>query len=168
VNRPLSASQRERTDRQLDATYEVFTGRVAEGRKLPIEKVLDVARGRVWSGSDAVNLGLVDELGGLERAMEIAVELSGAPPGTRARPKRIPPKPGPLARLRPREPISSDDLPAAAGAGSGAGVGFDVGSGGKALALPLVGGARAQAAAIFFRHQVMLHLGCDPRNYWLP
>jgi protease IV len=184
VNRALSPSQRERTDRQLDATYKVFTERVAEGRGLPIEKVLDVARGRVWSGSDAVNLGLADELGGLERAMEVAVELSGAPPGTRARPKRIPPKAGPLARLRPREPISSDDLPAAAGVEGGAGAdlgiggvggvggvsggGFDLGAGGKALVSPLLGEARAHAAAIFFRHQVMLHLGCDPGNYWLP
>ncbi|HXW78352.1 MAG TPA: signal peptide peptidase SppA [Acidimicrobiales bacterium] len=155
VNHPLSPSQRQRTNLQLDRTYKVFTERVAAGRGLPIEKVLDVAKGRVWSGADAVSLGLVDELGGLERAMALALELSGEPPGTRARPKRIPPRPGPLARVRPREPISSDDLPAAAGVG------------GK-LAFAVGGEARAQAAAIFSGHQVMLHLGWDPRNYWLP
>ena len=168
VNRTLSSSQRERMDRQLDATYKVFTERVAEGRKLPIEKVLDAAKGRVWSGADAVSLGLVDELGGLERAMALALELSGAPPGTRARPKRVPPRPGLLARLRPREPISSDDLPAAAAAAAGFDGGVGVGSVVKSLAFPLGSEARAQAAAIFSRHQVMLHLGWDPRNYWLP
>jgi protease IV len=156
VNRALSVPQHQRIDLQLDSTYKVFTERVAEGRQLPIEKVLELAKGRVWSGADAMNLGLVDELGGLERAMALAVELSGAPAGTRPRPKRIPPKPGPLARLRPREPVSSDDLPAAAGAG------------GRTLALPLGHEARAQAVAIFARHQLMLHLGRDPKSYWLP
>jgi protease IV len=156
VNRALSPSQRQRTDLQLDSTYKVFTERVAAGRDLPTEKVLEVAKGRVWSGADAVSLGLVDELGGLERAMALALELSGAPPGTRARPKRIPARPGLLARVRPREPISSDDLPAAASAGTGG------------LAFPRGSEVRAQAAAIFSGHQVMLHLGWDPRSYWLP
>ncbi|MGD0085299.1 MAG: signal peptide peptidase SppA, partial [Acidimicrobiales bacterium] len=73
VNRALSAAQRQRTDAELDNTYDVFTRRVAEGRKLPIERVLEIAKGRVWTGADARSIGLVDELGGLQRAMALAV-----------------------------------------------------------------------------------------------
>jgi len=157
VNRALSAAQRQRTDAELDNTYDVFTRRVAEGRKLPIERVLEIAKGRVWTGADARNIGLVDELGGLQRAMALAVELSGAPPGTRARPKQIPQRPGRLGRLRAKQLDSSDDIEAAASVGEGGGM--LLGRGSDAL---------ARVAAGLPRNQVMLHLGCDPGRYWLP
>jgi protease-4 len=56
----------------LDRVYVDFTGKVADGRKLPKEKVLEIAKGRIWSGQDAKNLGLVDELGGYDVALRLA------------------------------------------------------------------------------------------------
>jgi protease-4 len=56
----------------LDRVYVDFTGKVADGRKLPKEKVLEIAKGRIWSGQDAKNLGLVDELGGYDAALRLA------------------------------------------------------------------------------------------------
>lgn len=60
----------------LDRVYDEFTTMVANGRKLPKERVLEIAKGRVWSGQDAVALGLVDELGGFNRAIEVAREVA--------------------------------------------------------------------------------------------
>ncbi|HLX85979.1 MAG TPA: signal peptide peptidase SppA [Terriglobales bacterium] len=61
----------------LDRVYIDFTGKVAEGRKLPKEKVLEIAKGRIWSGQDAKNLGLVDELGGYDTALKLAKKAVG-------------------------------------------------------------------------------------------
>jgi protease-4 len=61
----------------LDRVYVDFTGKVAEGRKLPKEKVLEIAKGRIWSGQDAKNLGLVDELGGYDTALKLAKKAVG-------------------------------------------------------------------------------------------
>lgn len=63
----------------LDRVYIDFTGKVADGRKLPKEKVLEIAKGRIWSGQDAKNLGLVDELGGYETALQLAKKAAGIP-----------------------------------------------------------------------------------------
>jgi protease IV len=65
----------------LDRVYVDFTEKVAEGRKLPKEKVLEIAKGRIWSGQDAKNLGLVDELGGYETALKLAKKTAGIPEG---------------------------------------------------------------------------------------
>src|SRR6266481_9403913 len=56
----------------LDRVYVDFTSKVADGRKLPREKVLEIAKGRIWSGEDAKALGLVDELGGFDTALNLA------------------------------------------------------------------------------------------------
>jgi len=56
----------------LDRVYQDFTRKVADGRKLPQEKVLEIAKGRIWSGEDAKVLGLVDELGGFDTALNLA------------------------------------------------------------------------------------------------
>jgi len=61
----------------LDRVYVDFTSKVAEGRKLPQEKVLEIAKGRIWSGQDAKNLGLVDELGGYDTALKLAKKAAG-------------------------------------------------------------------------------------------
>jgi protease IV len=61
----------------LDAIYNDFTAKVAEGRKMPLEKVRDVAKGRVWTGADAKERGLVDEFGGFRAALEEAKKLAG-------------------------------------------------------------------------------------------
>ena len=63
----------------LDRVYVDFTGKVADGRKLPKEKVLEIAKGRIWSGQDAKNLGLVDELGGYDTALKLAKKAAGIP-----------------------------------------------------------------------------------------
>ena len=61
----------------LDRVYVDFTGKVADGRKLSKEKVLQIAKGRIWSGQDAKNLGLVDELGGYDTALSLAKKAAG-------------------------------------------------------------------------------------------
>jgi protease IV len=63
----------------LDRVYVDFTNKVADGRKLPKEKVLEIAKGRIWSGQDAKNLGLVDELGGYDTALQLAKKAAGVP-----------------------------------------------------------------------------------------
>ena len=63
----------------LDRVYLDFTGKVADGRKLPKEKVLEIAKGRIWSGQDAKNLGLIDELGGYDTALKLAKRAAGIP-----------------------------------------------------------------------------------------
>lgn len=63
----------------LDRVYVDFTSKVADGRKLPKEKVLQIAKGRIWTGQDAKNLGLVDELGGYDTALKLAKKAAGIP-----------------------------------------------------------------------------------------
>lgn len=63
----------------LDRVYVDFTGKVEEARKLPKDKVLEIAKGRIWSGQDAKNLGLVDELGGYDTALKVAKNAAGIP-----------------------------------------------------------------------------------------
>lgn len=61
----------------LDRVYVDFTGKVAEGRKLPKERVLEIAKGRIWTGEAAKALGLVDELGGFPVAFRLARQAAG-------------------------------------------------------------------------------------------
>ena len=61
----------------LDRVYVDFTGKVAEGRKLPLEKVQEIAKGRIWTGADARRIGLVDELGGMREALALARRAAG-------------------------------------------------------------------------------------------
>ncbi len=63
--------------RMVDWIYAEFVAKVAEGRQLPPEKVEAIAQGRVWSGTDAVEVGLVDELGGLDAALAYAAARAG-------------------------------------------------------------------------------------------
>jgi protease-4 len=63
----------------LDRVYVDFTGKVADGRKLPKEKVLEIAKGHIWSGQDAKGLGLIDELGGYDTALKLAKQAAGIP-----------------------------------------------------------------------------------------
>jgi protease-4 len=77
--RAFSPSQQARFDAWLDHIYTDFTEKVAESRDIPAAKVAEIARGRVWSGADAKKLGLVDEIGGLPRAVALARELAEIP-----------------------------------------------------------------------------------------
>jgi protease IV len=93
----------------LDRVYVDFTGKVADGRKLPKEKVLEIAKGRIWTGQDAKNLGLVDELGGYDTALKLAKKAAGIPDGSEVR-VVVYPRPKTLfeALLQRRGPDNSD------------------------------------------------------------
>lgn len=75
--RPLSPAEREIMQIINDELYGQFISTVAEGRKLSISDVEDLATGQIYTGTQALSLGLVDELGGLDRATELAEELAG-------------------------------------------------------------------------------------------
>jgi protease IV len=98
--RRFSDEERARFAATVDAIYNDFVAKVAEGRRRPLADVEAVARGRVWTGRDALEAGLVDELGGLRDAVRIARERANLPEDAPVLGAiRIPP----LARLsRPR------------------------------------------------------------------
>lgn len=75
--RPSTPAERAFLMRSIDRIYETFTGKVASGRNLPIDKVLSISGGRVWSGVDALQNGLVDATGGLKEAIAVAADKAG-------------------------------------------------------------------------------------------
>jgi protease-4 len=92
----------------LDRVYQDFTAKVAEGRGLAEQRVLDLARGRIWSGQDAKDLGLVDELGGLTRALEMARAAAAIPETARVRLEEFPRRRPAWKRLG-RRPANSEE-----------------------------------------------------------
>jgi protease-4 len=80
---PWDNAQLDVVNQQADAVYADFTQKVSEGRKMPLDRVREVARGRVWTGADAKERGLVDELGGFWTAVDEAKRLSGIPANSR-------------------------------------------------------------------------------------
>src|SRR5262249_49079637 len=79
TTRDFSDSELERLTVRLDRIYEDFTAKAAEGRGLSRERIHELARGRVWTGADARENGLVDELGGLDQAIDLARKKAGLP-----------------------------------------------------------------------------------------
>ena len=77
MSRPFNAEEGALIQNMVNNGYELFTKRCAEGRNMPIDELKKIAEGRVWSGSMAKDLKLVDQLGGLNEAIEKAAELSG-------------------------------------------------------------------------------------------
>ena len=77
---PFSQEERARVRRDMGETYARFKALVAEGRGMTEEQVEEIARGRVWTGAQAREIGLVDELGGFETALALAKELAGLEP----------------------------------------------------------------------------------------
>ncbi|HKQ87582.1 MAG TPA: signal peptide peptidase SppA [Candidatus Acidoferrales bacterium] len=75
----FSPVQREYIQRSLQDTYTEFTEGVAAGRRMSVEAVDKIAKGRVWSGAQAKEVGLVDDLGGIDRAVEVAKQLAHIP-----------------------------------------------------------------------------------------
>jgi protease-4 len=106
--RPFSPDEWALVNDWLDHIYADFTGKVASGRGMTQEQVEEVARGRVWTGADALARGLVDELGGMDRAAAIARRRAGLPATA---PLRVFPRVRPIDRLRP--PSSSESRGAA-------------------------------------------------------
>ncbi|MCH4552620.1 signal peptide peptidase SppA [Aestuariibaculum lutulentum] len=74
---PLNDAQHDFIKEEIISIYELFTGRVAEGRGMDKDAVKEIAQGRVWTGTDALKIGLVDELGGLDLALKYAAEAAG-------------------------------------------------------------------------------------------
>ena len=90
----FSEAQRAKYYSQMEDIYVDFTELVAEGRNLPIERVREIAKGRVWTGEQAIEIGLVDELGGIMRAIELAKEMAEIEADTEVYVKTFPrPKP---------------------------------------------------------------------------
>jgi len=89
---PFTESQRTAYRGQLQDIYDDFTSRVANGRDLPIERVLEIAKGRVWTGEQAKEIGLVDELGGFMSAIDAAKKLGGIDKDAKVRIKIFPRK----------------------------------------------------------------------------
>jgi protease-4 len=85
INAPFTPEQQAWVEAEADLFYTDFVQRVAEGRKLSNEAVEAVARGRIWSGADALERGLVDELGGLRTAVRRAKILAGLDEDTEVR-----------------------------------------------------------------------------------
>lgn len=77
IMRPLSSTAMAMMNRNVEDFYRVFVVRVAEGRHMTYDEVHKIARGRVWTGADALGIGLVDTLGGLDLALSIAAEKAG-------------------------------------------------------------------------------------------
>ena len=76
VNRALTAFEKAKIQESIEEIYATFIRHVAEGRNMSIAAVDDIGQGRVWTGYDAKRLGLVDVLGGLETAIDIAAHLA--------------------------------------------------------------------------------------------
>lgn len=74
--RQMSSYEKEVMQRSIENVYSEFTGKVAAGRKLSVEYVDSIGQGRVWSGNKALEIGLVDEIGGLKDAINEAIELA--------------------------------------------------------------------------------------------
>ena len=72
---PMTETFRSQVQEGIEHTYDTFLQRVADGRKMSVEAVDEIAQGRVWSGVDAIELGLVDEIGNLDDAIAAAAEM---------------------------------------------------------------------------------------------
>jgi protease-4 len=74
LNKKLSPEELARVQGEVDGIYNQFITRVADGRKLSKERVMQIARGRVWTGKDALKIGLIDQLGSLNDAIAFAIK----------------------------------------------------------------------------------------------
>lgn len=99
----FSTTQRTYIERSIHQTYAEFTAGVAAGRNMPVKKVDEIGKGRVWSGTQAKKIGLVDELGGLDRAVEVAKQLAHIPASQSVRIVRFPEEKSILQMLLERE-----------------------------------------------------------------
>lgn len=79
---PFSPEQARQFQASMERVYETFVGHVAAGRDLPIDEIEGIAGGRIWTGRQALEIGLVDEVGGLEHAVALVKEAAGLAPDT--------------------------------------------------------------------------------------
>ena len=97
-HRNLPQADRQFLQDWMNDFYGVFVSRVAQGRKIPEEEVRKIAEGRIYTGRDALKIGLVDELGGLAEAIESARELANIPPSAELKIVHYP-RPGSLGEI---------------------------------------------------------------------
>lgn len=90
--KPLDAAELEKLKEGIDANYHDFVGKVAQSRRKPYQQIDQVAQGRVWLGSQAKAHGLVDELGGLDRAIELIKQKAKIPASERIALVTYPPR----------------------------------------------------------------------------
>ena len=90
--RPFNESERQKLREQIGAFYKGFVEKVAASRKMPVERVEQIAQGRVWTGAQAQRNGLVDALGGLDRAIALAKERAGISADTAVEVVTYPPR----------------------------------------------------------------------------
>jgi protease-4 len=96
---PFTSTQRERVNALLDNTYHAFVANVSAARKIPMEKMPDLAKGRVWTGAQAVQVGLVDELGGYDVALVSLRKAIKLKDTDMISLETFPPQPSPAERL---------------------------------------------------------------------
>jgi protease-4 len=117
INAPFTPEQQAQVEAEADLFYTDFVERVAEGRKMSTDAVHAVAQGRVWTGADALERGLVDELGGLRTALRRAKILAGLDEDTEVRIVSYPSSSlWDLLRPRPSSLPAAASLPDALGA----------------------------------------------------
>ena len=75
-SRPFNEEEMQYLTNMVDRGYKTFTKRVSDGRKIPVERVYEIAEGRVWLGQDALKIKLVDGIGGIDQAVAKAAELA--------------------------------------------------------------------------------------------
>ena len=80
--RPFDAREYAYMERSIEDVYDRFTTIVSEGRDLPKERVDEIGQGRVWAGTDALDISLVDEIGTLQDALHYAATAAGITPGS--------------------------------------------------------------------------------------
>ncbi|MDW8330274.1 MAG: signal peptide peptidase SppA [Cyclobacteriaceae bacterium] len=83
--RPLTDAEKQVWQKRTDEVYGVFTSKAAQGRNIPVEEILKVAGGRVWTGEQALQRKLVDVMGGLDDAIRLAAEAAGVADDFRVR-----------------------------------------------------------------------------------
>ena len=77
ISRPMRNDEKALLQGYLEGFYDVFLTRCADGRGMTKEEINKIGQGRVWTGEQALEIGLVDEIGGIDRAIEAAAELAG-------------------------------------------------------------------------------------------
>lgn len=107
---PFTPSQRAHISAWMDKIYAGFIARVAEGRRLPVERVREIAKGRVWTGEQAKALGLVDRIGGFYDAIAEAKRLANLPTGEAVRLKSLPAHKSPFEAFQHAMGVSAASL----------------------------------------------------------
>jgi protease-4 len=148
VGQPLDTKQKAAFAKAIDDVYGGFIARVADGRHMPFGKVRDIAKGRVWTGAQAKDLGLVDELGGFYEAVDKAKALSGLS-GKAVRLKRITAGTSPLGAFGKALGLTEDGVRTLATLGA-------------VVSDPKVQGVLGEANAVRLREQGALVLAPTP------